>query len=363
MRTIAAAFTGRDNRFTLIRLLLASAVLVEHAVIVTLGPAPPAPMTINTWSLSYAAVNAFFILSGFLIANSLEHRRDPYTYAASRFARLMPALVILSVIAVVIIGPWVTSLDAAAYWTSLQTWTYPVQVLAFLDTSHGPSGIFADNPWAGEFSATLWTLRYEVIAYIAAAVLFFTPLPWSRWAVLVYLIAGCAAYMALKHFWPDAPALIMASARLGSAFLIGMAIYLWRDRLPVAAWIALAALPVWLVLGVSPSAELAMNVMIASVLFWLAFGRLGLPTGSALPDWSYGIYIWHYPVMQTVVHLHPSANPWLIFGVAAPVTAVIAALSWRYVEKPSLAQKTGLAHLLRAMSFSKKPRSPRSADD
>jgi peptidoglycan/LPS O-acetylase OafA/YrhL len=349
LRSIAAAFTDRNNRFTPIRLGLASAVMIEHAVIVTQGPAPSAPMAINTWSLSYAAVNAFFILSGFLIANSLEHRRDPFTYAASRFARLMPALVLLSVVAVFGVGPFVTALDPAAYWTSLQTWTFPFQVLAFLDTSQGPAGIFSTNPWAGEFSAPLWTLRYEVIAYVVAALLFFTPLPWSRGAVLVYLIAGSAFYMALKYLWPEAPGLILASARLGSAFLIGMAVYLWRDRLPVAAWIGLAALPVWLALGASAPAELAMNVMIASILFWIAFGRLGLPTGGALPDWSYGIYIWHYPVMQIVVHANPSASPWLVFALAAPVTAGIAALSWRFVEKPALGQKTRIGQALRAI--------------
>lgn len=353
MRSIAAAFIGRDNRFTPIRLGLASAVLIEHAVIVTQGPAQPAPMTINTWSLSYAAVNAFFILSGFLIADSLEHRRDPFTYAASRFARLMPALAALSLIAVVGIGPFVTSLDPAAYWASLQTWTFPLQVLAFLNTSQGPAGIFSTNPWAGEFSAPLWTLRYEVIAYAAAALLFFTPLPWSRRAVLVYLLIAGVAYMALRYLWPEAPGLILASARLGSAFLIGMAVYLWRDRLPVAAWIGLAALPVWLALGATPTAELAMNVVIASVLFWVAFARLGLPTGRALPDWSYGIYIWHYPVMQIVVHAYPAASPWLIFAIAAPVTAMIAALSWRFIEKPALGRKTRIGQALRAMTVSK----------
>ncbi len=355
MRTIAAAFTGRDNRFTPIRLALASAVLIEHAVIVTLGPEPPAPITINSWSLSYAAVNAFFILSGFLIANSLEHRRDLFTFTASRVARLMPALVVLSAVAVFLVGPIATDLSQQDYWTSGQTWSFPLQVLAFLDTSQGPAGIFSSNPWAGEFSATLWTLRYEVIAYFATAFLFFTPLPWSRWAVLGYLVIACGGYLALTYLWPDAPALIMASARLGSAFLIGTAIYLWRDRLPVAPWIALLALPVWLLLGETPPAEIAMNIVIASATFWIAFGRIGLPTGSRIPDWSYGIYIWHYPVMQIIVDVQPSASPWQIFTVAAPVTAVIAALSWHFVEKPALAQKTWLGACLRSLAFSKRP--------
>lgn len=351
MRTIGAAFTGRDNRFTPIRLALASAVLVEHSIIVTQGPLPPPPMAINAWSLSYAAVNGFFVLSGFLIANSLEHRADPFTYAASRILRLMPALVFLSAVAVFVIGPVATHLSQADYWTDPQTWTYPVQVLAFLDTSQGPAGIFPDHPWRGEFSATLWTLRYEVIAYVAAAALFFTPLPWGRFAMLVYFAIANLAYLLLQALWPDAPALFTSAARLSAAFTLGMAVYLWRDRITVGPWAALVAVPLWLVLGESPLAELFLNVAIGSLLFWIAFARLGgVPTGSSVPDWSYGIYIWHYPIMQLVLLADREASPFQVALITVPVTAAIAAFSWYCIEKPSLRQKSLLGAVLRKPS-------------
>lgn len=348
MRTIGAAFTGRDNRFTLIRLALASAVLVEHAIIVTQGPLPPPPMAINAWSLSYAAVNGFFVLSGFLIANSLEHRADPFTYAASRILRLMPALVFLSMVAVFLVGPIATGLTQAAYWTDPQTWSYPLQVLAFLDTSQGPAGIFPDHPWRGEFSTTLWTLRYEVIAYIAAALLFFTPLAWGRFAVLAYFVLANAAYLLIQAAWPDAPVLFTSAARLGAAFTLGMAVYLWRDRLPVLPWVAIAAIPLWLLLGAAPLAELVLNLAIGSLLFWVAFSRLGgMPTLSSIPDWSYGIYIWHFPIMQLVLMVEPDAGFWTIAAFTTPATAAIAAISWHWIEKPSLSQKSLLGALLR----------------
>jgi peptidoglycan/LPS O-acetylase OafA/YrhL len=348
LRTIGAAFTGRDNRFTLIRLALASAVLLEHAVIVTQGPLPPPPMAINAWSISYAAVNGFFVLSGFLIANSLEHRADPFTYAASRILRLMPALVFLSAIAVFFVGPVATGLSQAAYWTAPQTWTYPFQVLAFLDTSQGPAGIFPDHPWRGEFSATLWTLRYEVIAYIAAALLFFTPLPWGRVAALVYFAIANLAYLLIQTTWPEAPALFTSAARLSAAFTLGMVVYLWRERLPVLPWAAIAALPLWLFLGEAPLAELFLNLAIGSLLFWVAFARFGgAPTWSAVPDWSYGIYIWHYPIMQLVLLAEPEADPWTVGAFTIPATAAIAAISWYWIEKPSLGQKSLLGALLR----------------
>jgi len=68
MTTIGRAFTGHGNRLTPIRLILASAVMAEHAIVVTQGPGFLPPLAVHGWSISFAAVNGFFILSGFRIA-------------------------------------------------------------------------------------------------------------------------------------------------------------------------------------------------------------------------------------------------------------------------------------------------------
>lgn len=336
--------------------------LVEHAIIVTQGPLPPPPLAINGWSLSYAAVNAFFILSGFLIADSLERRADVFQFVAARALRLWPALVLLSCVAVFIAGPAMTTLPLGAYFSQAQTWLFPVNVLGFLDTNQGPAGLFSELPWAGEFSAPLWTLRYEVIAYAAACILFFSPWPWGRVSHLALLVLTAFAHLVVSLFWEGAPAILASFARLTAAFTLGMVIHGWRDRIAIVPWPALLAMPVWLALGPHPAAELFMNVALASALFAIAFAGLGVwPTGSNLPDWSYGIYIWHYPVMQTVLHFNPSADPGVIILVSAPVTGLIAALSWHLVEKPSLGLKGALGSTLRRMSGAGAPRIPARA--
>ena len=362
MKTIGQAYSGRDNRLTPIRFVLATAVLVEHAIIVTQGPLPPPPLAVNGWSLSYAAVNAFFILSGFLIADSLERRADIFTYTASRALRILPALVFLSLAAVFIFGPYFTEMTMAEYWASGQTWMFPVQVLGFLDTSQGPAGIFTQLPWAGEFSATLWTLRYEMIAYVAAAIIFFSPIPWNKHTHLVLFVVTASAYLALSLLWSDAPALIMSSARLSAAFTLGMVVHGWRYSVPVVPWPALVALPLWLLAGDAPWAEPLLNIALGAIIFWFAFARMGgLPTWSKIPDWSYGIYIWHYPIMQAVLYFNLEADPLLIGAISLPVSFLIAALSWSFIEKPSLRLKGRAGEGLRAM-FGRKTKRLSSAD-
>lgn len=295
-------------------------------------------------------MNAFFILSGFLIADSLERRADIFTYAASRALRIFPALVFLSFAAVFIFGPVFTQLSMAEYWTSGQTWLFPIQVLGFLDTSQGPAGIFADLPWAGEFSATLWTLRYEMIAYMAAAVIFFSPIPWNRLTHVALFGITSGAYLALSVFWSDAPALIMSSARLSAAFTLGMVVHGWRHSLPNLPWAVLPAVPLWLISGAYPWAEWFLNIALAAGIFWFAFAVIGgLPTWSRIPDWSYGIYIWHYPIMQAILYFDANSPPLLVAVISLPLSFALAAFSWSFIEKPSLELKGRAGEGLRSM--------------
>jgi peptidoglycan/LPS O-acetylase OafA/YrhL len=58
-------------------------------------------------------------------------------------------------------------------------------------------------------------------------------------------------------------------------------------------------------------------------------------------DYSYGIYLYGFPIQQTLVHLFPIFREWwpLLFVVAAPLTFAFAALSWHLIEKPTLSLK------------------------
>ena len=338
--TIRSAFTGRDNRFTPIRFVLASMVMLEHVFVVIRGPELSPLIAANGWSAGYLAVNGFFILSGFLIADSLERRSNAKAFAIARFLRIMPALAVLALLATLVIGPLVTGLPQAQYWSSTTTWLYPINVLAFADTSGGPAGIFTGNPAEGEFSATLWTLRYEVLAYAAAGLIFFTRLAWGRWPILGLFIAGTAVYLAIRLFWPDAPAMITHGGRFGSVFLLGMVIQQFRDRLPVTILPVIILLPIAILMGDHALSELFWNGVLAVLIFWAGFAALDrLPSGARIPDWSYGIYIWHYPVMQSLWHFDVARSPLELAAYGIPLSLAVAAASWHLIERPALGLK------------------------
>ena len=54
-------------------------------------------------------------------------------------------------------------------------------------------------------------------------------------------------------------------------------------------------------------------------------------------DYSYGIYIFGFPIQQTVTQFTPHAGFWWFnLSIALPVTLVFAATSWHAIEKPAL---------------------------
>lgn len=163
---------SRDNNLNLLRFLAAFAVVWSHATLVVTGETATEPLMQETgYTLGHLSVNVFFIISGFLIAQSLQRSKDLIEYFAARFLRLVPGLLVTAVVTAFVIGPFMSELDAAAYISQLATWTYvPLTSSMLIDNGELP-GLFANAPSAYEVNGSLWTLRWEAMAYVGLAVL------------------------------------------------------------------------------------------------------------------------------------------------------------------------------------------------
>jgi peptidoglycan/LPS O-acetylase OafA/YrhL len=56
-------------------------------------------------------------------------------------------------------------------------------------------------------------------------------------------------------------------------------------------------------------------------------------------DYSYGIYLWAYPVQQCLIAVLPGMTPLRLFAAALPITFVLAVASWHLIESQALAFK------------------------
>lgn len=342
---------GRDNFFTPIRLFLAVTVMIGHAFYVTKGhlfsAGPLAePMVFFEYRPSYLAVNLFFILSGFLITKSLLGNRNIAEYAAARILRIFPALIIYMLFVMFVMGPLVTSLPMAEFFSHREFLNQPMKVLTFYRTQMVLPGAFENNS-AQVSSATLWTLRYEALAYIGTAMAFCMGLMKRNWMIL----GQCLAFLIL---WPLAHATglfdeIMGTfqriLRLGVCYSIGAAIYAYREKLSFHV----VGIPV---LGCASVAlhntvffEIMVDVWMAYTLFWAAYVTMPkLVPLQNISDISYGIYVFHYAILQWAFHINTEISTLGLIAVTAPVSIVLGIISWHYVEKTALARRKILAN-------------------
>lgn len=326
------------NHFTLLRWGLALSVVIGHAWMIPTGYEPT---RVHDWTLSYLAVNGFFILSGLLIAKSLATRNDLKGYARSRVLRIYPALIILMLALLFLFGPAFSTPGGLGYLADPESWTYVVRVLLMGDPLSAPGGVFATSP-DPIFNGSLWTIRYEMLAYVLAGLGYFVGLLKNRWWVLTTLVFSQAIYLTLQ-FLPGLDAVpggVISLFRFTTTFLLGMT--LWHfPVLRRAGWISVAiAVGGFLLLGWSFIGETLANIMLSAAL--MHFGLLRKPVAgiATMPDYSYGIYIWHYPILQSLLLLIPGIQPLALLAVSTPLVIIVAAASWHLIEKPALRLKT-----------------------
>jgi peptidoglycan/LPS O-acetylase OafA/YrhL len=353
--TIAQRLNGRDNNFNLIRFLAATAVLLDHSVQLSAGgrlndrllgawPANP-----DLYSLGHLAVDAFFIVSGFLVTRSVLTRPTLIDFGVARVLRLFPALILVSCAIAFLLGPAVTTLSLRDYFSHIESWIYAPLSAGLVSDGATLPGVFAHSPQPGIVNHPLWTLRYEAACYALLAGFALIGALLHRRAIYTFA-ALLAAYLLVTFgtSWRGDLTAVDSFMRFLLAFFVGGSFYILRDRirlhlLPAAALVLLAAATMK-----TNFAELTLTFALSYSLLWAALVPGGAIRGfNRLGDYSYGLYIICWPLQQLIVTVMPEIGVLPLFLLSFAATLPFAALSWHLVEHPALRQKekvSGKAH-------------------
>lgn len=328
---------GRDNNFNLIRMGAAMAVLVSHAWPLSLGRGTVEPLQIATgYSLGTLAVYVFFAISGFFITASFDRAPSRGVFVMARVRRLFPALIVSILLATLVMGPMVTSLSAGQYLTSFGTWEFILRNSALVSLKFTLPGVFETNPYP-TVEGSIWTLPNEVACYLAVFLAGVLGLIRRRGALTAALAVYAGLWMFAEVTGAALPARIEALRVLSLPFAIGMAMYLWRDRVLLSGWAAAGLVGLTVAARHTLAYEPLLALMLAYCTFWLAY----LPAGALrrynkLGDYSYGTYLYAFPAQGLMVWLWGPMGPGTNIALALPVTVALAVLSWHLVEKPAL---------------------------
>jgi peptidoglycan/LPS O-acetylase OafA/YrhL len=359
-QSFALRVAGHENNFDFIRWLAATMVVFSHefAIVGGADSEPLAQLTGGFATFGTLGVDIFFVVSGLLVTRSLIEREAIGFFIASRALRILPALIVVLALSAWVLGPMLTELPLRAYFLSRATWTYVARNLTLLDFQWGLPGVFLANPVQEAVNGPLWTLQPEVEMYGFLLLLGVIAAVGGAWLSRHRaMFVGAGMVTAIAWGWATHGDLAgrglepSSLARLAPYFGLGAVLYLARFAVPTTPLMTLAA---WGVAIVSRGTLLfapAFATAVALSTVWLAYSNLGpLKRWGRFGDFSYGLYIYAFPVQQTLIALFPSWHRPEHFAATYAAALLCAALSWRLVEAPALSLKKRFLHWKRDSS-------------
>jgi peptidoglycan/LPS O-acetylase OafA/YrhL len=334
---MSQAFVKHSDNLTALRLLAATMVLFGHAF-VFLGL--PEPMFMQWLPMGPLGVYIFFSISGYLVAQSWQRDPSVIRFLIRRALRIFPGLFVCTVLSVFVLGPLLTEVSQSDYWKSPHIRGYFTNLYLYI-TYYLP-GVFTHNRLPNAVNGSLWSLPVEFAMYLLIVVVGLVRAP--KWGVL----AAALVFMSLSAGWAFQATDMLVYYRTdmrqlvlcGVYFFVGASINQFKiERFFNVTYVVVAVI-VWLAL----SRWMVVFIM-ASWVFLpfiiLAFGTAkDSPLARVTPwDFSYGIYIYAFPIQQTIVYLFPKVDFFPYLGSTLVITVALAALSWHFVEKPALKLK------------------------
>jgi len=328
-RAFATIFDPSLNALNLIRLLLATGVIVWHSF-------PLGGYKIVVWPLHQFMeqffVDGFFAISGFLIVASWM--RDPHSgrFLRARVLRIVPAFWACLVVTAFAIAPL-----AQGVWGPGNL-TYVLKNLALAIYQYDIAGTPLSVPYPGVWDGSLWTLGWEFGCYLGVLALGVSGLLKRSWVIPI--LFGLASLGAIANAFGFLGRVLGGHvhdlSRFSMMFLAGAMIYQFRHRIRVSPlWAAAAVvifagslfLPNYRILAALPVAYV---VMTAGAL--IKQKRLRLRN-----DISYGVYIYAFPMQQVLATFGAYTLGVTWFAVlSAAATLPLAVGSWFLIEKPAM---------------------------
>ncbi|WP_208751658.1 acyltransferase family protein [Bradyrhizobium huanghuaihaiense] len=328
-----AAANGRPTGFDYLRLALALSVVAVHIFQTGLGDeAASAYLTPVVRPLVACILPMFFALSGFLVAGSLVRTQTLPEFFALRIIRLAPALIAEVVLSAFVIGALFTALPLSEYFSHPKFWAYLLNIIGYIHFTL--PGVFLDNPRPNMVNQQLWTIPWELDCYIVLGALAFAGLKKSRTLLIVAIVAAHIFAMYWYSVHEAKSPLTAKAAVLPISFLVGVLFYFYASKIKWSFALFGIALAVSYLLLRFPNGDLVVAVPLTYVTVFLGVANPARNKLMLSGDYSYGIYLYGFPLQQAFAHLWPGLN----LGSAAAVVATVcfAAFSWWCVERPAL---------------------------
>lgn len=335
--------SSRENNFNIIRFVAAMMVVLGHMCHLL-------AVDVNLFlgqEVSTIGVKIFFLISGYLIAQSFLNDSNLLRYAIRRAFRIMPGLIGVVLFAVFIVGPVFTVLPIGQYFSNYLTWAYLKNIVLY--PLYSLPGVFETNPYPNAVNGSLWSLPVEVLMYIAVPVVFLIFRKQDKVkAAVFFAIFLEAANVAIGRLKPGAFFVVYGTDVVSALaiipyFFMGIVFLSPRVKKYLNLQLAVGLLCVAAMMNLSAAkSEIVIFFVLPYFVFSFAFAENPkFVKCFSKNDFSYGLYLYGFVIQQCIVKIlweyQLTLN--IYFVICAFVTFAFSALSWFLIEKP--AQRLG----------------------
>jgi peptidoglycan/LPS O-acetylase OafA/YrhL len=319
------------NNFDFIRVLLAFIVFVGHLGALSASK----DLKIFEHSPVEIAVFGFFIVSGFLIARSYDRSSSLKSYLKKRILRIVPAYLLVVFLCALLLS-LVSTLSFYDYFTNTQVYKYLFWNSLFLNfKAPWLPGVFGNQAVNG----ALWTLKVEMCYYFCVPLLFLLFGKNNKYRNISLMVIYFLSLIYLNYF--ESLNQISMSKQIPGVlcyFIPGMLIYFNFDKFikyknPL---FIIAIITVWIDLIFD--IKLVSPMMIGIIVLYIAYSLKFLNNFGKYGDFTYGIYIFHFPIIRTFTTfgLFADYNPFVMALVCMLVVIGVGVSSWHFYEKKFL---------------------------
>lgn len=330
------------NNFDFLRVVFAFTVAFAHLIELSdLEILKPFKVFFNT----RLAIDGFFIVSGFLIAKSYENSTTIKDYIIRRAKRIIPAYAVVVLISALFLSA-ISTYSLSEYFSNIQFWKYLTANLSFQNYLEPClPGVFETNKFCA-VNGALWTIKLEEAFYLLVPVFYWLvrvkKFNFYALIIIVYLLSVTyyTYFLSIDNYR-------IAKQLPGALAFFGTGIVFYKNFSLLQKWKDYIIIPCLIIFFLEHyilKTQLLKPVAFGFMVFYVAYSFRFLNNFGKYGDFTYGIYIYHFPLIQLFVYLglFNKYPPILICMLFLMLTLLLAILSWYLIEIPYLSKNRRL---------------------
>ena len=330
------------NNFDFLRVVFALTVALAHLIELSdLEVLKPLKIYFNT----RLAIDGFFIVSGFLIAKSYENSKTIKEYIIRRAKRIIPAYAVVILLSALLFS-FISMYSFYDYFSNIQFWKYLTANLSFQNYLEPClPGVFESNKFCA-VNGALWTIKLEEAFYLSVPIFYwFVRVKKFNFYVLITIVYILSVTYYMYFLSIDNYRIAKQLPGALAFFATGIVFYKnfsllhkWKD------YIIIPCLILFVLEHYILKTQILKPIAFGFMVFYIAYSFRFLNNFGKYGDFTYGIYIYHFPVIQLFVFLglFNKYPPLIICTLVLTITLLLAILSWYLIEIPYLSKSRRL---------------------